>query len=650
MGFIFNFITRIVKLFIKLSLYLAIFATLIVLIPNLPPYSKFTSIVQTPTQPRVGPLAPNDALNNVEQKYKGKLVGPEAFQVYNGELYTSLSTGEIVKISPGGHITFVTKVGLPCTGLIQEDICGRPLGFEIDDKGKTLYVADAYHGIWKVDMKTDKKQLLVSPQVEIEKRLPKLFNSVALDKNGDIYWTDSTSDFSLKDLAYSMTTDPSGRVFHYNAAKNESKVLVDDLWFPNGLVLSPNNEFLVIAETCRYKLLKHYISGPKKGQTEVFVDGLPGVPDNVRALPDGSGVLVGLFTVFDDEHPMLHRSLSTAPLARKFLARLQRLIEIPFEYLNSIYPHVIFQEIVYYIGHCKSVSPISPPLSGLVQIDWNGNIVAAYFNNDKSIGHISDGIVYNDKLYLGSPHVQDFIGSVPVPPLLKKAFETVKKSESPKVETKPQAKPKVEEKPKSKVEEVKSKEESKPKVVQKPKVEQKPKIDQKPKVEEVPKVELKASIESKPKVETKPNVEEKKKSPKDANVERAPPQQNKPTQAVKDPQQPPKTTTPSPKTTAPTAKTTGQPQATTTPKPAVKTTPPPLKPAEKSTPPPPKTTSKNPEQPKKVQTPKPSQDKVKEQIPIKEDIPSDTAKPARDTLKVIKKGGVKAEIPVPNNL
>lgn len=69
------------------------------------------------------------------------------------------------------------------------------------------------------------------------------------------------------------------RVFHYNAAKNESKVLVDGLWFPNGLVVSPNNDFLVIAETCRFKILKHYISGPKKGQTETFVDGLPGKYD-----------------------------------------------------------------------------------------------------------------------------------------------------------------------------------------------------------------------------------------------------------------------------------------------------------------------------------------------------------------------------------
>lgn len=74
-----------------------------------------------------------------------------------------------------------------------------------------MYVADAYHGIWKVDLKTDKKQLLVSPTAEIEKRTPKLFNSLALGKNGDFYWTDSTSDFHLKDGVLSLFADPSGR-------------------------------------------------------------------------------------------------------------------------------------------------------------------------------------------------------------------------------------------------------------------------------------------------------------------------------------------------------------------------------------------------------------------------------------------------------
>lgn len=68
-----------------------------------------------PTQQRVGPLELNGALNNAEKYLKGKLVGPEAFEIYKGEVYTSVQTGEIVKISPGGHVTFVAKIGQPCS-------------------------------------------------------------------------------------------------------------------------------------------------------------------------------------------------------------------------------------------------------------------------------------------------------------------------------------------------------------------------------------------------------------------------------------------------------------------------------------------------------------------------------------------------------
>lgn len=68
-----------------------------------------------PLQPYEGPLAPNEVLNNAEKLYTDKLLGPEAFQLYKGEVYTSLATGEIVKLSPGGHVTFVTKIGQPCS-------------------------------------------------------------------------------------------------------------------------------------------------------------------------------------------------------------------------------------------------------------------------------------------------------------------------------------------------------------------------------------------------------------------------------------------------------------------------------------------------------------------------------------------------------
>ncbi|XP_053613332.1 adipocyte plasma membrane-associated protein Hemomucin-like [Plodia interpunctella] len=585
MGFVFG----IVKWIIKCFLLFIIFAAIIVLIPNLPPYTKFTSITLDPGLPLVGPLAWNNALDNPDLLYKGKVLGPEAFKVHNGEVYTSLATGEIVKFTPGGHIIFVTKIGEPCAGLIEEHKCGRPLGFAIDAKTNELYVCDAYHGIWKVDLKNDKKQLLVSPRKPVGGKRPMLINSIALAENGDFYWTDSTSDFHLKDGAYALLTDPSGRLFYYNAAKNESKVLLDKLWFANGVAISPDKQFVVVSETSRFRLVKLYISGPKKGKSEVFISGLPGTPDNVQVLPDGSGLLVSLYSTYDEEHPILSRTMTQVPLLRKFLVRLQHLIELSFEFLNKHFPNVIFAEIVHHCGHFKSIGPFVWDRAGIVQVDWNGNVVAAYYSENPNIPHMSDAIVFNDKLYIGAPHEQDFIAAVPAPPALLKAYATAGKV---------------------------------------------PKPAQQFKAEPV-------------RAEPKPKVEENKVPPKQEKEQ----PKAKPTEATK------ATTTTTPKPTStpkPTeAPTTAKP-VTTAPS-AAKVTPPPARDQNKSKPSTPKTEA--PAQNLKQETKKPEtvtqkppkasdSGKPAKQIPIKEEIPSDIAKPSKETLKVITKGGP-TEIPNP---
>lgn len=57
---------------------------------------------------------------------------------------------------------------------------------------------------------------------------------------------------------------------------NSDEVLVSNLSFPNGLVISPNEDFIVVSEMSVSRLLKVYISGKLKGQTSVFLDKLPG--------------------------------------------------------------------------------------------------------------------------------------------------------------------------------------------------------------------------------------------------------------------------------------------------------------------------------------------------------------------------------------
>lgn len=52
--------------------------------------------------------------------------------------------------------------------MIEESVCGRPLGMAFDTIGNNLIVADGYYGIWLVDLKTGKKQQLVAPTEELD--------------------------------------------------------------------------------------------------------------------------------------------------------------------------------------------------------------------------------------------------------------------------------------------------------------------------------------------------------------------------------------------------------------------------------------------------------------------------------------------------
>lgn len=38
----------------------------------------------------------------------------------------------------------------------------------------------------------------------------------------------------------------------------------------------------------RFRCLKYWLKGEDKGKTEIFVENLPGGPDNIKLAPDGS--------------------------------------------------------------------------------------------------------------------------------------------------------------------------------------------------------------------------------------------------------------------------------------------------------------------------------------------------------------------------
>ncbi|XP_058118983.1 adipocyte plasma membrane-associated protein Hemomucin isoform X2 [Anopheles ziemanni] len=404
------------------------FFFLIVLLPGLPPKTTFPFEGFSFAKPRElkGALEPTNHLDNAERLFEGKIYGPEALLVRGKDLFTTIHGGEVIRIN-GDHITHIAKFGKPCELSFEEETCGRPLGLAFDTKGSNLIVGDAYYGIWLVDLTNGNKELLVSPDTMLEgkgvNRKAKFFNSVVVARNGDIFWTDSSSDFTLQDGVFAVFANPSGRLFKYDRATGKNKVLLDRLYFANGVALSPDEEFVLVAETMASQIRRYYLKGPKAGTDDIFIDGLPGMIDNL--ISDAEGIWAPLIQAADNENPSITQMMSSVPLIRKFIIRMLALAELPMRLIHQVVPNVHTQRLIHAIGHFESMSFLTPSRQTLVKIGWTGRILGSLHGFDGTVGSVSHVAEMGDYLYLGSPY-NKFLARVPLPKIPKVEVRDVK--------------------------------------------------------------------------------------------------------------------------------------------------------------------------------------------------------------------------------
>lgn len=194
-------------------------------------------------------------------------VGPEAVAFDSqGRIYTGLEDGRIVRLDPDGtHVEVFSEVP------------GRPLGLDFDLNGNLLVAAG------------DAGLLVVTPDgslstlVTSENGVPfRLVNDVVAARNGLIYFSDSSNRFGPERSFYDlMEHRPNGRLLVYDPESGEAQRLLGDLYYPNGIAISPDHTYLLIVETSRYRVLRYYLGGGLAGQLEVFIDNLPGFPDGI---------------------------------------------------------------------------------------------------------------------------------------------------------------------------------------------------------------------------------------------------------------------------------------------------------------------------------------------------------------------------------
>ncbi|KAK7082339.1 hypothetical protein SK128_004053 [Halocaridina rubra] len=402
MGFIVGFCRRVLRIILDIIVVLL----LITFLPGIPPNVSFTAYELDDALPFDGPLAKNEILNNAERILDGKIIGPESVASRRSdEIFVSLHNGKILRLwgKNFDHFQTVTTIGPGCDGPWQERICGRPLGMRFAPDGR-LIIADAYLGLFALNVDTGEKERLVDTAVPIDGVLAKLPDDLDIDEEGNIYWSDASTVSDLSDGFIEMSSDPSGRLLKFDPKTKTNTVLLKNVHFANGVQLSPGNDFVLLCETFRSRVLRYWLKGPNAGKTDVFVDRLPGRPDNIRARRNG-GYYVSLVAVDNEENMDAFKFLTRMPLLRKLILRLFALPKLLFDAISWVYPNQITDNISYKIFHLQPiVDLIASNACVIVELDANGKIVGSLQGDNGKVRLVSETDHVGNYLFFGSPY------------------------------------------------------------------------------------------------------------------------------------------------------------------------------------------------------------------------------------------------------
>lgn len=256
----------------------------------------------------VDPFAANNLLGAARGIDLGEFHGPEDATVgRDGHLYVTVDGGAIIRIR-NRQVEAFSAPG------------GRPLGIETDRDG-SLLVANAIDGLQRIAVDGSSTTILDevngAPLVNA--------NNLAIGPQGIIYFSRSSSKFTTDGFGGSYQASlldilehgGHGSVVSFDPATGKTAILMTGLNYANGVAISQDGDFLLVAETGHYRILKYWLRGDKRGSSDVLIDNLPGFPDNLKAGKNGR-FWFGLAA----PRNQLVDKMSDKPLLRKMVQRL----------------------------------------------------------------------------------------------------------------------------------------------------------------------------------------------------------------------------------------------------------------------------------------------------------------------------------------
>jgi len=314
-----------------------------------------------------GSYAPNSKLAGVERLDAGGGFAPEDVALDSaGRIYGGTEDGRIMRLLPDGKQAQV----FANTG-------GRPLGL-IFDRAGNLIVADAVKGL--LSIAPDGTMLMLSTTADgVPFRCP---NDLDVAADGTIYFTDASSKYPLTVFKSDLLEHQgNGRLLAYDPKTKTTRVVLGNLVFANGVAVSPDQSFVLVVETGKYRVHRVWLSGPKQRQSDIFIDNLPGFPDGI--LSNGKDKFwLALVTPRD---PVFDRMLPH-PIMRKMVMRLPAFMQ-----------------------------PAPKRYSFVLGLDLKGGVVANLQDGSKECyAEIANVVEHNGMLYFGSIG-EAAVGRIPLP-------------------------------------------------------------------------------------------------------------------------------------------------------------------------------------------------------------------------------------------